>query len=76
MKPRSRAQVLADIRRVTARIKKAEAARDDGYDRRACLFLEGRSLEPRVTQRELAEAAAVSETVVIKVLQRAVSEAK
>jgi DNA-binding GntR family transcriptional regulator len=71
MSDRSKAQVLADLRRVSARIAKAEAARDDGYERRAELFVEGRALDEKITQRQLAEAAGVSETIVIKALNRA-----
>lgn len=75
MSTRTKAQVLADLRRVSARIAKAEAARDEGYERRAALFVEGRSLDERITQRQLAEAAGVSETIVIKALNRAATEA-
>lgn len=67
---RSKAQVLADVRRVCSSIGRAELRRDRLYARRLDLFREARSATDRVTLRELAEAADVSETVVINALKK------
>jgi hypothetical protein len=68
---RTAAQVLADLRRNKKTIDGIEEKRTDAYQRRAELFAEGRTLDAgKVTQRELAEAAGVSETIVISAVKK------
>lgn len=68
---RPKAKVLADVRRTAKAIAAAEAKRDELYDRRRDLILEARGLDDKATQRELAEAAGVSETVIINTIKKA-----
>lgn len=69
--PRTKAKVLAEVRRTASRLAAIEARRDELYDRRLRLIHEARALDDRATQRELAEAAGVSETVIINALKKA-----
>lgn len=67
---RTKAKVLASLRRNAKAIAKIEDQRDALYLERLHLFHEGRGLDDRATQRELAEASAVSETVIINALKK------
>lgn len=67
---RTKAKVLADLRRTAKAIRQVEARRDDLYAVRAGLIHEGRRIDEVATQRELSEAAGVSETVIINALKK------
>lgn len=59
---------LDDLR---VRIEAVEAERDALYAARLAAFIEGRSRQPAITQRALAERAGVSEVAVIQALKKA-----
>lgn len=72
---RTKAKVLADLRRNRTAIAKVEERRDGLYTDRLRLVHEGRALDDKATQRELAEAADVSETVIINALKKPAPDA-
>lgn len=66
-----RAQILDGLRRLAADLTMLEAARTRMYARRTALWLEGRSLDRPITQRELAAASGITEPAVIQALKKA-----
>lgn len=63
--------LLAHLDDLRVRIVEVEAERDALYAARLAAFIEGRSRQPAITQRALAERAGVSEVAVIQALKKA-----
>jgi K+/H+ antiporter YhaU regulatory subunit KhtT len=67
---RTEAEVLAELAEVRAAIDRSEPELMGLYERRRQLYREGRNLEPKVTQKRLADTAGVTEAAVIAALRK------
>lgn len=68
-------QVLADLRKVAKRIAVVDPQLKALYDQRRALFAEGREVDPPVTHPALAEAAGISEPMVVRTLTKLAADA-
>lgn len=68
--PTSKRALLDTLRENAALLAEAATIRGDLYENRDMLVRLGLDMTPPVTQRELAEAAGVSETVIVKIERR------
>ena len=68
--PRIAQDVIEDVVAVTTVIGECGACLDDAYARRLALFLEGRDMDPPITNRALAVAAGVTEVAIIQACRK------
>lgn len=59
------------LRELRPQIEKLEARSDALYAERLALFVEGRAQDPPLIQREMGDAAGVTESAVIRTIKRA-----
>lgn len=71
-----RAAIMKRLRELRPQIEKLEARSEVLYRERLALFVEGRTLEPPMIQREMGEAAGVTESAVIRTIKRSEGRAK
>lgn len=63
---RTREEVLKDIKAISRKLHEAKLL----FRKRVDLYVEGRSLTPPITQREMAEASGLTEIAVTKALHK------
>lgn len=72
--PERREQIMRRLAALRPKIERHESNLDVLYREREALFLEGRTLDPPMIQREMGEASGVTESAVIRTIKR--SEAR